>query len=485
MRTRPQPNTPGTPMQSREASVRPAARTNPVAHASGSAPATASPPRRKNPSAASEKRAPRRPRVLSDDACAVVYRPTQIADELRRENADDTLPRVLVVATGKTFKRVRADVADRGLTVVVPHAWGTADSTRTRRPPTPSRPSRRRRTSTRSPTPTPCSRLRPAWHAPGPFARSPHRLPATGFPRPGSGMASERVFTAGDPSRLAWGGEGARAQSRRDAAGRKIPLLDTLSSSSFTFPERRWPKRARLPAMRHAFASTLRSASTSSVDEGTFEEWDADMPDADPLSFAGYREKIVPVGESGRGKRPHRTGGDRGACAWVHGLEFSWDRWAPRSARRSRGSSIAHAREGCRSSSSARRAARMQEGLASAHADGEDLRAPGAPRRGGAHVSVLTDPTTGGVTPRRSPCRGCRPRGSLAPLSASQGSASSATPSSKSCRRASNRRVRARSRLDRRHREARLHARRASRTFSPCTSATGLCPVARATQQHA
>ena len=293
-----------------EASARSATRTNPAAHASGNTPGHGIPTAQEKPVRCEREKDSLADRVLSDGACAVVYRPTQIADELRRENADDTLPRVLVVATGRTFKRVRADVADCGLTIIVPHVGD-------------------RRLDAHAKTAD----------AVAPLEATPHidafsnayavltcaracdaravLLCAESAPLAGDRVFLARaaacgmsVFTAGDPSRLSLGW--AKVRAPKDAgedATSEDPAWTRCHSCSFTFPRKAFAEAGHA-CPRCGTLLRLNAAERIDLicDEGTFEEWDADMPDADPLSFAGYREKIASVRRKTGAAEAVRTG---------------------------------------------------------------------------------------------------------------------------------------------------------------------------------
>lgn len=388
-----------------EASVRPAARTNPAAHASGSAPGHGIPTAQEKPVRCEREEGSPAGRVLSDDACAVVYRPTQIADELRRENADDTLPRVLVVATGKTFKRVRADVADCGLTVVVPHVGD-------------------RRLDAHAKTAD----------AVAPLEATPHidafsnayavlacaracdaravLLCAESAPLAGdrvflaqAAACGMSVFTAGDPSRLSLGWAKVRAPKAGEDAAPQDPAWTRCHSCSFTFPRKAFAEAGHA-CPRCGTLLRLNAAERIDLicDEGTFEEWDADMPDADPLSFAGYREKIASVRRKTGAAEAVRTG--TGAIEGVRcAFGFMDSSFLMGSMGATVGEKIARLFDrACEKRLPvvifcASGGARMQEGLASLMQMAKTSCARARHDAAGLlYVSVLTDPTTGGVT---------------------------------------------------------------------------------------
>lgn len=140
------------------------------------------------------------------------------------------------------------------------------------------------------------------------------------------------------------------------------------------------------------------------VDEGTFEEWDTDIEDVDPLEFPGYAEKIASYREKTGKHEAVRTGkgmlGDLPVAFGFMESEFLMG---------SMGSVVGEkvsrlfdraTEEGlpviifCASGG-----ARMQEGLASLMQMAKTACAVERHDRAGLlYISVLTDPTTGGVT---------------------------------------------------------------------------------------
>jgi len=140
------------------------------------------------------------------------------------------------------------------------------------------------------------------------------------------------------------------------------------------------------------------------VDEGTFEEWDADIEDVDPLEFPGYAEKIASYREKTGKHEAVRTGkgmlGDlpvafgfmeseflMGSMGTIVGEKVS--RLFDRATEESLPVIIFCASGG----------ARMQEGLASLMQMAKTACAVERHDRAGLlYISVLTDPTTGGVT---------------------------------------------------------------------------------------
>lgn len=140
------------------------------------------------------------------------------------------------------------------------------------------------------------------------------------------------------------------------------------------------------------------------VDEGTFEEWDADLEDVDPLDFPGYAEKIASYRERTGKHEAVRTGrgmlGDlpvafgfmesaflMGSMGTIVGEKVS--RLFDRATEEGLPVIIFCASGG----------ARMQEGLASLMQMAKTACAVERHDRAGLlYISVLTDPTTGGVT---------------------------------------------------------------------------------------
>ena len=140
------------------------------------------------------------------------------------------------------------------------------------------------------------------------------------------------------------------------------------------------------------------------LDEGTFEEWDAQLPDADPLGFPGYPEKIADHRERSGKHEAVRTG--RGT---IGGHPAAVGFMEPGFFIGSMGSTVGEkvARLFDRATEAglpvvlfcASGGARMQEGLASLMQMAKTACAVERHDRAGLlYVSVLTDPTTGGVT---------------------------------------------------------------------------------------
>lgn len=140
------------------------------------------------------------------------------------------------------------------------------------------------------------------------------------------------------------------------------------------------------------------------VDEGTFEEWNADMTFANPLDFPGYEKKVLSAQEKTGLNEAIVTGrGEIGGCPAVIGICDS--RFLMSSMGYNVGEKIARAVEGatrdrlpvvffCCSGG-----ARMQEGLVSLMQMAKTSAALKRHHEAGLlYVSVLTDPTTGGVT---------------------------------------------------------------------------------------
>ncbi len=140
------------------------------------------------------------------------------------------------------------------------------------------------------------------------------------------------------------------------------------------------------------------------LDEGTFAEWDADLPDSDPLGFPGYAEKIAGHRERSGKREAVLTG--TGA---IGGLPAAVGFMEPAFFMGSMGTAVGEkvARLFDRATDAglpvvlfcASGGARMQEGLASLMQMAKTACAIERHDRAGLlYLSVLTDPTTGGVT---------------------------------------------------------------------------------------
>ncbi len=140
------------------------------------------------------------------------------------------------------------------------------------------------------------------------------------------------------------------------------------------------------------------------VDEGTFEEWDADIEDVDPLAFPGYAEKIASYREKTGKHEAVRTGkgmlGDLPVAFGFMESEFLMGSMGTIVGEKVSRLFDRATDEGlpviifCASGG-----ARMQEGLASLMQMAKTACAVERHDRAGLlYISVLTDPTTGGVT---------------------------------------------------------------------------------------
>lgn len=140
------------------------------------------------------------------------------------------------------------------------------------------------------------------------------------------------------------------------------------------------------------------------VDEGTFEEWDTDLPDADPLGFPGYAEKIASYREKTGKQEAVRTGkgmlGDLPAAFGFMESDFLMGSMGTVVGEKVSRLFDRATEEGlpviifCASGG-----ARMQEGLASLMQMAKTACAVERHDCAGLlYISVLTDPTTGGVT---------------------------------------------------------------------------------------
>lgn len=140
------------------------------------------------------------------------------------------------------------------------------------------------------------------------------------------------------------------------------------------------------------------------VDEGSFEEWDADLEDVDPLEFPGYVEKIASYRERTGKHEAIRTGramlGDLPAAFGFMESAFLMGSMGTLVGEKVSRLFDRATEEGlpviifCASGG-----ARMQEGLASLMQMAKTACAVERHDRAGLlYISVLTDPTTGGVT---------------------------------------------------------------------------------------
>lgn len=140
------------------------------------------------------------------------------------------------------------------------------------------------------------------------------------------------------------------------------------------------------------------------IDEGTFEEWDSRMEFVNPLSFPGYERKVGLAREKARLNEAVVTGRGR-----IHGqntvLAVCDSRFLMSSMGHNVGEKLARAVERATAESlpviifAASGGARMQEGLISLMQMAKTAAALKRHHDAGLlYVSVLTDPTTGGVT---------------------------------------------------------------------------------------
>lgn len=140
------------------------------------------------------------------------------------------------------------------------------------------------------------------------------------------------------------------------------------------------------------------------IDEGTFEEWDSRMEFVNPLNFPGYERKVSLAREKARLNEAVITGRGR-----IHGLDTVLavcdSRFLMSSMGHNVGEKLARAVERATAESlpivifAASGGARMQEGLVSLMQMAKTAAALKRHHDAGLlYVSVLTDPTTGGVT---------------------------------------------------------------------------------------
>ncbi len=140
------------------------------------------------------------------------------------------------------------------------------------------------------------------------------------------------------------------------------------------------------------------------VDEGTFEEWNKEMPFSDPLDFPGYEEKVEEVRD-----KTHLNEGVVTGCGQIGGYEVVIgvcdSRYLSGSMGHNMGEKITYAVERATRLKlpvllyAASGGARMQEGLSSLM---QMAKTSAALKRhsdaGQLYISFLTNPTTGGVT---------------------------------------------------------------------------------------
>ena len=167
---------------------------------------------------------------------------------------------------------------------------------------------------------------------------------------------------------------------------------DTTTSEVLPIVSRKTLSRERRARMR------------MTVDEGTFEEWDANLASEDFLSFPGYADKLKSVSERS-GERDAVVCGRGKICGCDTALFFMDANFMMGSMGSVVGEKI------CRTFERATElglsvvgftvsgGARMQEGVTSLM---QMAKISAAVRRhseaGGLYITVLTDPTTGGVT---------------------------------------------------------------------------------------
>lgn len=172
----------------------------------------------------------------------------------------------------------------------------------------------------------------------------------------------------------------------------------TFDEADFAQNDSRCPQCQTLSRM----ASDVRIADI--LDDGVFEEWDQDVPDVNPLSFAGYPEKIAAQREKTGLDEAVRTG-----FGYIGRVPVAFGIMDPAFFMGSMGSVVGEkvARLFDRATDEglpvvlfcASGGARMQEGIVSLMQMAKTSCAIERHDRAGLlYVSVLTDPTTGGVT---------------------------------------------------------------------------------------
>ena len=164
-------------------------------------------------------------------------------------------------------------------------------------------------------------------------------------------------------------------------------------------------RRRVCPKCHYPFRISARERIALLLDPGSFEERDAGLPPSDPLGFKDNQALPRPRRAAGEDRREDavvsgvgRIGGSRSCCASSSSRSWAaaWARWSARSSRGPIELAIASALPVIIVSPRAAPACRRHP---LADADGEDLGGARAAGRGAAALlSVLTDPTTGGVT---------------------------------------------------------------------------------------
>lgn len=158
------------------------------------------------------------------------------------------------------------------------------------------------------------------------------------------------------------------------------------------------------PRCAHHFAVTARERIYSLCDEGTFEEWDADLASGNPLTFPDYENKLEKSREETHLPEAIITG--KGS---IGGMQCVIGAMEPRFMMGSMGSvvgeKICRAIEGAIERSlpvilsCCSGGARMQEGMLSLMQMAKTSAAVGRLNQAGLlYISILTHPTTGGVT---------------------------------------------------------------------------------------
>ena len=140
------------------------------------------------------------------------------------------------------------------------------------------------------------------------------------------------------------------------------------------------------------------------LDEGTFEEWDTDLPDVDPLDFPGYPEKIAALREKTGLHEAVRTGFGT-ICTLPVAIGFMDSSFMMASMGHLVGEKITRLFDRATERKlpvvifCASGGARMQEGLVSLMQMAKTSCAIERHDQAGLlYISVITDPTTGGVT---------------------------------------------------------------------------------------
>ncbi len=329
----------------------------------------------------------------------VALRPENIVDMLKTR---DDAPRALAVASGKTLKRPVAALREAGLRVIVPQAGDR----RMDAPP--------KIADETSPLGAGASYdLLENAFAVLECAKA-CRADAVMLLGESMPLAVDRVFlTEAQRAGLrvfgalehGIGAFGWTECTPRPEASEVDPAWRTCHACKLTFPFSLIEQEGlRCPKCGTLVRLTSAERICATCDEGSFEEWDAALPDADPLEFPGYAEKIDALREKtglAEGVRCGKAAIEGMPCA-IGVMDSSFLMGSMGTVV---GEKIARLFDRAREERlpvvifCASGGARMQEGLASLMQMAKTSCARARHDEAGLlYVSVLTDPTTGGVT---------------------------------------------------------------------------------------